>query len=163
MYQIGGLCARGLRHKMRFAYTYRSSDGQRHTAEIEAESRDAAFAKVHAELGIKPIKVTASGPEEGRRQDGGSPYGGRRLPMRECAKAARPGGRAAFHGIGRNGSRPSRAYARFLRRPRMPAPTRSNRPEVGSGPSPPPPPPVTVPLRAGSPRKSEPDQSSLSK
>ena len=45
---------------MRFAYTYRSSDGQRHTAEIEAESRDAAFAKVRAELGIKPIKVTAA-------------------------------------------------------------------------------------------------------
>ena len=41
---------------MKFAYTYRSSDGQRHTAEIEAESRDAAFAKVRAELGIKPIQ-----------------------------------------------------------------------------------------------------------
>ena len=46
---------------MKFTYTYRSSDGQRHTAEIEAESRDAAFAKVRAELGIKPIKVTAAG------------------------------------------------------------------------------------------------------
>ena len=57
---------------MRFTYTYRSSDGQRHTAEIEAESRDAAFAKVRAELGIKPIKVTAV---EASRQDGGSPYG----------------------------------------------------------------------------------------
>ena len=57
---------------MKFAYTYRSSDGQRHTAEIEAESRDAAFAKVRAELGIKPIKVTAV---EASRQDGGSPYG----------------------------------------------------------------------------------------
>ena len=45
---------------MRFTYTYRSSDGQRHTAEIEAESRDAAFAKVRAELGIKPIKVVAA-------------------------------------------------------------------------------------------------------
>ena len=44
---------------MTFAYTYRSSDGQRHSAEIEAESRDAAFAKVRSELGIKPIKVTA--------------------------------------------------------------------------------------------------------
>ena len=57
---------------MRFAYTYRYSDGQRHTAEIEAESRDAAFAKVRAELGIKPIKVTVV---EASRQDGGSPYG----------------------------------------------------------------------------------------
>ncbi len=45
---------------MRFTYTYRSSDGQRHTAEIEAESRDAAFTKVRSELGIKPIKVTAA-------------------------------------------------------------------------------------------------------
>ena len=52
---------------MRFAYTYRSSDGQRHAAEIEAESRAAAFAKVRAELGIKPIKVTAAEPEEERR------------------------------------------------------------------------------------------------
>ena len=46
---------------MLFTYTYRSSDGQRHTAEIEAESRDAAFARVRAELGIKPIKVVAAG------------------------------------------------------------------------------------------------------
>ena len=51
---------------MTFAYTYRSSDGQRHTAEIEAESRDAAFAKVRSELGIKPIRVTAVG---GQGQD----------------------------------------------------------------------------------------------
>ncbi len=57
---------------MRFTYTYRSSDGQRHTAEIEAESRDAAFARVRTELGIKPIKVVAEGES---RQDGGSPYG----------------------------------------------------------------------------------------
>ena len=61
---------------MRFAYTYRSSDGQRHVAEIEAESRDAAFAKVRAELGIKPIRVVAAeGPGGESRQDGGSPYG----------------------------------------------------------------------------------------
>ena len=46
---------------MRFTYTYRSSDGQRHTAEIEAESRDAAFATIRRELGIKPIKVVAAG------------------------------------------------------------------------------------------------------
>ena len=72
MYHIAVLGARGARNKMLFAYTYRSSDGQRHTAEIEAESRDAAFAKVRAELGIKPIKVTAV---EASRQDGGSPYG----------------------------------------------------------------------------------------
>ena len=46
--------------KMKFTYTYRSSDSERHTAEIEAESRDAAFAKVRRELGIKPIKVVAA-------------------------------------------------------------------------------------------------------
>ena len=57
---------------MKFTYTYRSSDGERHSAEIEAESRDAAFAKIRTELGIKPIKVVA---EETSRQDGGSPYG----------------------------------------------------------------------------------------
>ena len=57
---------------MRFAYTYRWSDGQRHAAEIEAESRDAAFAKIRAELGIKPIKVVAAEGEN--RQDGGSPW-----------------------------------------------------------------------------------------
>jgi len=58
---------------VRFAYTYRSSDGQRHAAEIEAESRDAAFAAIRRELGVKPIKVTAAAGQE--RQDGGSPYG----------------------------------------------------------------------------------------
>ena len=47
---------------MLFTYTYRSSDGQRHTAEIEAENRDAAFAKVRSELGVKPIKVVAAAP-----------------------------------------------------------------------------------------------------
>ena len=46
---------------MTFTYTYRSSDGQRHSAEIDAESRDAAFAKLRRELGIKPIKVIAAG------------------------------------------------------------------------------------------------------
>ena len=45
---------------MIFTYTYRSSDGQRRTAAIEAESRDAVFERVRAELGIKPIKVVAS-------------------------------------------------------------------------------------------------------
>ncbi len=64
---------------MRFAYTYRSSDGQRHTAEIEAESRDAAFAKVRSELGIKPIKVVAAGDHaagEGSGKSAASPRWG---------------------------------------------------------------------------------------
>ena len=64
---------------MRFAYTYRSSDGQRHTAEIEAESRDAVFAKVRAELGIKPIKVTAIGGQD--TQDNRDTQGRRRMPI----------------------------------------------------------------------------------
>ena len=46
---------------MLFTYTYRSSDGQRHTAEIEAESRDDAFAAIRRELGVKPIRVVAAG------------------------------------------------------------------------------------------------------
>ena len=45
---------------MRFRYTYRSSDGRRHSSEIEAESRDAAYAAIRRELGVKPIKVTAA-------------------------------------------------------------------------------------------------------
>ena len=48
---------------MKFTYTYRSSDGQRHVGEIEAESRDAAFGKIRAEMGVKPIKVTVAGGE----------------------------------------------------------------------------------------------------
>ncbi|MBO7689083.1 MAG: hypothetical protein J6V72_22075 [Kiritimatiellae bacterium] len=60
---------------MLFTYTYRSSDGQRHTAEIEAESRDAAFARVRAELGIKPIKVVAVEGESGALGDRALPDG----------------------------------------------------------------------------------------
>ena len=56
---------------MTFTYTYRSSDGQRHTAEIEAESRDAAFARVRAELGIKPIKVVAAAGHATAQRHGG--------------------------------------------------------------------------------------------
>ncbi len=58
---------------MKFTYTYRSSDGQRRAAEIEAESRDAAFERVRAELGIKPIKVVAA-------VDSGGALGERALP-----------------------------------------------------------------------------------
>ena len=61
---------------MRFTYTYRSSDGQRHSAEIEAESRDDAFARVRRELGIKPIKVVAaSGRDDANGRDARSPSG----------------------------------------------------------------------------------------
>jgi len=63
---------------VRFTYTYRSSDGERHAAEIEAESRDAAFAKIRSELGIKPIKVTATG-DAGESQPSAP---GKRFPVR---------------------------------------------------------------------------------
>ena len=64
-----------MQKKRKFTYTYRSSDGQRHTAEIEAESRDAAFARVRTELGIKPIKVVAAEGESGALGDRALPDG----------------------------------------------------------------------------------------
>ena len=64
---------------MKFTYTYRSSDGQRHTAEIEAENRDAAFGRLRAELGIRPIRVVLAG--EASRQDGGPPSQRRALVL----------------------------------------------------------------------------------
>ena len=45
---------------MKFAYTYRSPDGQRHAGEIDAPSRDEAFAALRGR-GIRPIRVTAVG------------------------------------------------------------------------------------------------------
>ena len=47
----------------RWTYTYRTSDGQRHSGEIEAESLDAAHAAIRREMGVKPIKVWAAGGE----------------------------------------------------------------------------------------------------
>ena len=57
---------------VKFTYTYRSSDGQRRTAEIEAESRDGAFERVRTELGIKPIKVVAAVETSDDNRQGGS-------------------------------------------------------------------------------------------
>ena len=48
---------------MRFTYTYRSSDGRRHAAEIDAPSRDAAFVRLREEFGIRAIRVVACGGE----------------------------------------------------------------------------------------------------
>ena len=62
---------------MRFTYTYRSSDGQRHSAEIEAESRDDAFMRVRRELGVKPIKVVAAAGESSVNGQGVRSSGGR--------------------------------------------------------------------------------------
>jgi hypothetical protein len=44
---------------MRYTYAYRSSDGTRHEASIEAESRDSVFATLRGQ-GIRPIKVVAA-------------------------------------------------------------------------------------------------------
>lgn len=44
---------------MKYTYAYKTSDGTRHEASIEAESRDAAFAALRKE-GIRPIKVVAA-------------------------------------------------------------------------------------------------------
>ena len=65
----------GTYEKMKFTYTYRSSDGERHAAEVEAESRDAAFAKIRTELGIKPIKVVAAEDGSGASSNVGTPRG----------------------------------------------------------------------------------------
>ena len=85
---------------MKFTYTYRSSDGQRHSGEIEAESRDAAFGKIRAEMGVKPIKVVAAGGEEGcdgaqpemKRRDAASPRGAARWVAGGVLIAALAGG-----------------------------------------------------------------------
>ena len=54
---------------MRYTYTYRSSDGARHSDEIEAPNRDAAFARLREERGIKPIKVVEVVEREGSRAE----------------------------------------------------------------------------------------------
>ena len=52
---------------MRFAYSYKTPDNVRHEAEIDAPSRDAAFAALR-EMGIRPIKVVAEeGPDMSRK------------------------------------------------------------------------------------------------
>lgn len=51
---------------MRFTYFYKTSDGIRHEAEIDAVSRDAVFASLR-EKGIRPIKVIA---QDGSRENG---------------------------------------------------------------------------------------------
>ena len=44
---------------MKYTYAYKTSDGVRHEAAMEAESRDAVFAALRAK-GIRPIKVVAA-------------------------------------------------------------------------------------------------------
>ncbi len=58
---------------MKYSYAYKTPDGTRHEASIEAESRDAAFAALR-ERGIRPIKVVAA---DGSKANG-APVGVRR-------------------------------------------------------------------------------------
>ena len=63
---------------MKFSYTYRSSDGQRHAAEIEAESRDAAFTRLRTEFGIRPIRVELKIENEELKIGDGKVEGGKK-------------------------------------------------------------------------------------
>ena len=58
---------------MKYTYAYKTSNGTRHEASIEAASRDAAFAELR-EQGIRPIKVVAA---DGSKANG-APVGVRR-------------------------------------------------------------------------------------
>jgi len=58
---------------MKYTYAYKTPDGTRHEASIEASSRDAAFAALR-EQGIRPIKVVAA---DGSKANG-APVGVRR-------------------------------------------------------------------------------------
>ena len=58
---------------MKYTYAYKTPDGIRHEATIEASSRDAAFAALR-EQGIRPIKVVAA---DGSKANG-APVGVRR-------------------------------------------------------------------------------------
>ena len=60
-----------------WTYTYRASDGTRHAGTVLAPDRDAAYAKLRTELGIKPIKVSLAG-EDGREGNFGADRDGRR-------------------------------------------------------------------------------------
>ena len=51
---------------MKYTYAYKSSDGSRHEAEMEAESREAVFEALRKK-GIRPIKVIA---EDGSKANG---------------------------------------------------------------------------------------------
>ena len=44
---------------MNYTYAYKTSDGVRHEASMDAESREAVFEALRAE-GIRPIKVVAA-------------------------------------------------------------------------------------------------------
>ena len=59
---------------MRFTYAYKTSDGRRHEAAIDAESREAVFESLRRQ-GIRPIKVVAA---DGSKANGEEKVDGRR-------------------------------------------------------------------------------------
>jgi len=63
---------------MKFTYAYKTSDGRRHEAAIDAESREAVFESLRAQ-GIRPIKVVAA---DGSKANGEETRRGSRLPTR---------------------------------------------------------------------------------
>ena len=63
---------------MKFTYAYKTSDGRRHEAAIDAESREAVFESLRAE-GIRPIKVVAA---DGSKANGEESRQGSRLSVR---------------------------------------------------------------------------------
>ena len=64
---------------MKYTYAYKTSDGARHEAEMEADSREAVFATLRGR-GIRPIKVIAA---DGSKANGE----GRRVGMRRRVAA----------------------------------------------------------------------------
>ena len=68
---------------MKFTYAYKTSDGTRHEAEIDAPSREDVFATLRAQ-GIRPIKVVA---EDGSKANGESV--GSRVPRARDASVRR--------------------------------------------------------------------------
>ena len=63
---------------MKYTYAYKTSDGRRHEAAMDAESREAVFEALRAK-GIRPIKVVAA---DGSKANGEESRRGSRLSAR---------------------------------------------------------------------------------
>ena len=99
---------------MKYTYAYKTSDGARHEASIEAESRDAAFAALR-EQGIRPIKVVAA---DGSKANG-APVGVRRRVVAVAvlvAVVAAVGATAAFLRVARTAPKVEAFQADLTRR-----------------------------------------------
>ena len=83
---------------MKYTYAYKTSDGTRHEASIEANSRDAAFELIRAQ-GIRPIKVVAA---DGSKANG-EPAKMRLWPFAVLAAAVAVGIGVSFY-VGRRSS-----------------------------------------------------------